>query len=156
MSTLSQARTGNRLLQCGVTLFLLGLLTGFAVPAFANPRMGLASHVEAVMNGLFLVALGLIWPRLVLSPRLLAVTFWLAAYGGFANWTATLLAAAWGAGRMMPIAAQGHFGSSGQEGVLRALLISLSLAMVSVCVLILAGLRGDGSVRGTGNTDGAP
>lgn len=57
---------------------------------------------------------------------------------------------------MMPIAAEGHFGSSGQEGVLRALLISLSLAMVSVCVLILAGLRGDGSVRGTGNTDGAP
>jgi hypothetical protein len=56
----------------------------------------------------------------------------------------------------MPIAAEGHFGSSGQEGVLRALLISLSLAMVSVCVLILAGLRGDGSVRGTGNTDGAP
>ena len=30
------------------------------------------------MNGLFLVALGLMWPRLALSPRLLATTFWLA------------------------------------------------------------------------------
>jgi len=33
-----------------MTLFLLGLLTGVAVPAVANPRMGLASHVEALMK----------------------------------------------------------------------------------------------------------
>ena len=63
--------------------------------------MGLASHLGSVMNGLFLVALGLMWPRLALSPRLLATTFWLVIYGTFANWTATFLAAAWGAGALL-------------------------------------------------------
>lgn len=145
MNASSRHRGGHRLLQLGIALFLLGLLVGFAVPALANPRMGLASHLEGLMNGLFLIALGLSWPRLMLSARLLTATFWLACYGAFANWIATLLAAAWGAGRMMPIAAQGHTGAPWQEGVVQALLISLSVAMVLVCVFVLAGLKGDGS-----------
>lgn len=143
-ATLHMRRSdGRRLLQLGITLFLLGLLTGLAVPALANPRMALASHIEAVMNGTFLVLLGLVWPALVLSPRLLNAAFWLAVYGAFTNWIATLLAAAWRAGNpMMPIAAQGSVGSPTQELVLRALLVSLALAMISACVLVLIGLRG--------------
>lgn len=146
MSPPDQDRTGHRLLQAGFALFLLGLLVGFAVPALANPRMGLASHLEGVMNGLFLVVLGLVWPRLVLSSRLLRATFWLAIFGTFANWATTLLAAAWGAGRTMPIAAEGRFGTPGQEAVIQGLLVSLAVAMVLVCVLVLVGLRGSGSV----------
>lgn len=133
----------RRLLQLGITLFLLGLLTGLAVPALANPRMALASHIEAVMNGTFLVLLGLVWPTLRLSPRLLNVAFWLAVYGAFTNWLATLLAAVWRAGNsMMPLAAQGSVGSPTQELVLKALLVSLALAMIAACVLVLFGLRG--------------
>jgi hydroxylaminobenzene mutase len=41
----------------GMLLFLLGLLTGFVEQRFANVRMGLAAHLEGVMNGTFLVAL---------------------------------------------------------------------------------------------------
>ena len=33
-------------------------LTGFIIPLTANPRAGLASHLEGVMNGTFLLALG--------------------------------------------------------------------------------------------------
>ncbi|MGE0362924.1 MAG: hydrogenase [Vicinamibacterales bacterium] len=132
---------GQALLQAGVALFLAGLLVGLAVPAMANPRMGLASHLEGLMNGLFLIVLGLLWPRLVLSPLLERVTFWTALYGTIANLAATLLAAIWGAGRMMPIAAQGHVGTEVQERAIDALLVSLALAMVTVCVLVLAGLR---------------
>lgn len=135
--------SARRLLQLGIALFLLGLLTGLAVPALASPRMALASHVEAVMNGAFLVLLGLLWPILRLSPRLLSAAFWLAVYGAFANWLATLLAAAWRAGNpMMPLAAQGSTGSPTQELVLKALLVSLALAMIVSCVLVLFGLRG--------------
>jgi hydroxylaminobenzene mutase len=152
MNNRAQVQTGHRLLQFGIVLFLLALLVGFAVPAFANPRMALASHVEGVMNALFLVTLGLVWPRLVLPARLLAATFWLAIYGTFANWTATLLAALWGAGRMMPIAAQGHIGTSGQEAVVKVLLASLSIAMVLVCCLLLFGLRGNGPTRALHNS----
>jgi hydroxylaminobenzene mutase len=132
---------GDRLLRLGVLLFLLGLFTGFAIPALANPRMGLTSHLEALMNGMFLVLLGLVWPRLALSPRWLAATFWIALYGTFANWAGTLLAAVWGTGRSTPIAAPGRSGTAMQEGVVDFLLISLSVAMVVVSCVVLWGLR---------------
>jgi (hydroxyamino)benzene mutase len=129
------------LLQIGILLFMLGLLTGFAVPKLANPRMGLSSHLEGVLNGIFLVALGLLWERLNLSTIWLAITFWLAIYGTFANWLATLLAAIWGAGSLMPIAAMGHQASLGKEGTIRFLLSTLSLALIAVCALVIVGLR---------------
>lgn len=128
------------LLQLGIGLFLLGLITGFAIPKLKNPRMGLSGHLEGVMNGMFLVTLGLLWQKLNLSDTLLTITFWLAIFGTFANWLAVLLAAIWGAGSMMAIAGQGHQASAGREGVVRFMLITVSLAMVAVCVLVLTGL----------------
>ncbi len=141
-TTEGQERTGHRLLQLGTVLFLLGLLTGLAVPAVANPRMALTSHLEGLMNGMFLLVLGLIWPRLNLSTRSLTIAFWLAVYGSFANWAATLLAAVWPAGSaLMPFAGRGHTGTASQEAILKLLLISLSLAMIAVCPFVIIGLR---------------
>ena len=128
-------------MQLGILLFLLGLLTGFAGPKLKNPRMGLTSHLEGVMNGMFLVILGLVWPRLGLSHAWLAVTFWLIVYAAFANWMATLLAAAWGAGAlMMPIAAGNHKAGPRRERVIGFLLASLGLCLIAACALILVGL----------------
>ena len=138
----SQSATAHRLLQLGVLLFLIGLVVGLTLPVLANPRMGLASHMEGVMNGLFLIALGLVWPKLTSSPGMQRLTFLLAVYGTFANLVATFLSAAWGAGApMMPIAAGGHEGSSVQESVIRVMLVSLALADIAACVLVLVGLR---------------
>ncbi len=131
----------HRLLQLGILLFLIGLLTGFVAPTLTNPRMGLSSHLEGVLNGLFLVLLGLVWKQLSLSRITLVTTFWLAVYGTFANWAGTLLGAFWGASAFMPIAAAGHHASVAKEAVISALLVTLSLAMVTVCVLVLWGLR---------------
>lgn len=58
------------LFRLGLVLFLLGLLTGFVVPALKNPRMALSSHLEAVLNGMFLVLLGLLWPHIHLPNNL--------------------------------------------------------------------------------------
>ena len=60
----------------GILLFLLGLLTGFLVPALANPRMGVSAHLEGVMNGSFLVILGLIWGDLRWSSKMAVAAFW--------------------------------------------------------------------------------
>lgn len=130
----------TRLMQLGILLFLLGLLTGLAGPQLKNPRMGLASHLEGVTNGMFLVILGLLWPRLGLSHAWLVLTFWLIVYAAFANWLATLLAAAWGAGTRMPIAAGTHKATPRKEHVIEFLLVSLALSVVAACVLILVGL----------------
>lgn len=135
--------TSRRLVRCGVLLFLLGLLTGLAIPALANPRMGLSSHLEGVMNGIFLAVLGLIWPRLYLSRPASLAAFWLALYGTYVNWATTLAAAALGAGApMMPIAGAGQEGTPVQEGLITFGLVSLVLAMIATCGIVLWGLRG--------------
>lgn len=55
-------KADHRLVQLGILLSLLGLLTGLVIPQLANLRMGLASHLEGILNGIFLVILGLLWP----------------------------------------------------------------------------------------------
>ena len=93
----------RRLLWHGMALFLFGLLTGFVEPRFANMRMGLAAHLEGVMNGTFLLALGAGWAHVRLSPRLKTTTFWLALFGTYANWLVTTLAAVFGTVALSPI-----------------------------------------------------
>lgn len=137
--------TGRRLMRWGMVLFLLGLLTGFAVPMLANPRMGLSSHLEGVLNGLVLLVLGLTWTKLRIGPGLSRTGFYLSVYGTYINWATTLIAAVWGAGgRMMPLAAPGHEGTDFQESLISFGLISLSVAMVIVSGIVIHGLRGPG------------
>jgi (hydroxyamino)benzene mutase len=135
--------SAHRLLRWGMALFLIGLLTGFVIPALANPRMALTSHLEGLMNGTFLVVLGLVWTRLRVSERTLRIGFWLALFGAYANWATTLAAAALGAGgTMMPLAAGEHIGSRLTETLIAAGLLSLALAMVALLGIVLWGLRG--------------
>jgi hydroxylaminobenzene mutase len=125
----------------GLVLFLLGLLTGFAVPATKNPRMALASHLEGVLNGMFLVLLGLLWPHLHLSHTWGVTAVALVVYAGYANWVASLLAAVWGAGRRFaPIATGDHGASAARERVVDFLLASLSVAVVVGVGIVIAGL----------------
>jgi hydroxylaminobenzene mutase len=71
----------RRLMWYGMLLFLLGLVTGLVERRFTNMRMGLAAHLEGVMNGTFLVALGAIWTEVRLSPIPKATAYWTALYG---------------------------------------------------------------------------
>src|SRR3981189_103636 len=98
----------RRLMWHGMFLFLLGLITGFVEPQFTNVRMGLAAHLEGVMNGTFLIALGAIWTEVRLSPRSKAAAYWSALYGTYANWAVTTLAAIFGTAALSPISAAGH------------------------------------------------
>jgi len=129
----------NWLLFLGVILFLLGLFIGLFIPIMINPRMGLTAHLEGVMNGMFLIILGLIWNRLIINDRWLFYTFWLTLYGSFANFVAVTISAITGAGKMMPIAG-GKEGTAFIEVLISFLLSTLALAMIIVCVIILKGL----------------
>src|SRR5580692_12139974 len=102
--------TNRRLMFHGMFLFILGLLTGFAEQHFANVRMGLAAHLEGLMNGTFLVALGAIWPHVRLSPRVATIAFWTLLYGTYFNWFITVLAAVFGTAALSPITGVGHTG----------------------------------------------
>lgn len=139
-SSLQQKHSDN-LIFSGVLLFLLGLIVGLLVPLFANPRMGLSSHLEGVLNGIFLIVLGLIWNKLALSNRWLNLSYWLALYGTFMNWLGILVAAVFNAGKMLNIAANGKEGSPFAEGFVAFSLLSLTMAMLVICVTVLIGLR---------------
>jgi (hydroxyamino)benzene mutase len=133
--------TKRRLLWHGMFLFLIGLLTGFVEQKFANPRMGLAAHLEGVMNGTFLVALGAIWAEVRLPARLKAAAYWSALYGTYANWAVTSLAAVFGTAALSPVTGAGHSGQPWQEGVVTLGFLSVGIVIVACSLLVLGGLR---------------
>jgi hydroxylaminobenzene mutase len=134
-------RTGRRLMFHGMCLFLLGLLTGFAEQHFVNVRMGLAAHLEGVMNGIFLLALGAVWPNVKLPPTASTIAFWLVLYGTYLNWFMTLLAAIFGTAALSPITGVGHSGQPWQESLVTAGFMSVGIAIVLASAAILWGLR---------------
>jgi len=125
----------------GMCLFLLGLLTGFAEQHFANIRTGLAAHLEGVMNGTFLVALGAVWTEVRLSPRTKAIAYGTALYGTYGNWVTTILAAVFGTSALSPITGAGHSGQAWQESLVTVGFVTVGTTIVASSVLVLWGLR---------------
>ena len=135
------ADSKRRLIWHGMFLFFLGLLTGFIVHQFKNPRMGLAAHLEGVMNGTFLVALGAVWTEVRLSAYQKTGAYWSALYGTYANWTVTTLAAVFGTASLSPITGAGHSAPPWQEGLVTFGFITVGIAIVVSSLLVLWGLR---------------
>jgi (hydroxyamino)benzene mutase len=131
----------RRLLWHGMFLFLLGLFTGLVEQKFTNPRMGLAAHLEGVMNGTFLVALGAVWTEVKLSGRWKAGAYWITLYGTYANWAVTTLAAIFGTAALSPLTGAGHRGHPWQESVVTAGFTSVGIAIIAAAILVLVGLR---------------
>ncbi len=131
----------RRMIWSGMLLFLIGLLTGFIETSFANVRMALAAHLEGVMNGIFLIALGAAWPAVRLTPRLQTLAFWGALYGTYMNWVMTTLAAIFGTGALSPIIAAGHTAQPWQEAFVTGGFMTVGLGIVGTAILILYGLR---------------
>ena len=66
---------GRRLMWWGMVIFLLGLIKGLIQNNLANPRMGLSAHLEGLMNGTLLVAVGAIWSHIHTSSRALGIIY---------------------------------------------------------------------------------
>lgn len=131
----------RRLMFHGMFLFLLGLLTGFAEQHFTNARMGLAAHLEGLMNGIFLLALGAIWTHVRLSTMATTIAFWSVLYGTYSNWFITVLAAIFGTAALSPITGAGHRGQPWQETLVTVGFMSVGIAIVMASALILWGVR---------------
>jgi (hydroxyamino)benzene mutase len=131
----------RRLCWHGMFLFLLGLMTGLIEQNFHNPRMGLAAHLEGVMNGAFVVALAAIWSELRLSSRQQAAAYWTVLYGTYANWGTTTVAAILGTGAMSPITAAGQNAPPWQEILVTLGFVSVGVSIIASSVIVLWGLR---------------
>jgi hydroxylaminobenzene mutase len=104
-------------------------------------RMGVAAHLEGVMNGIFLVALGAIWTEVKLPPPAETAAYWTALYGTYANWLTTTLAAMFGTAAANPISAAGHHGQPWQENLVAAGFLSVAVSIIAASLLVLWGLR---------------
>jgi (hydroxyamino)benzene mutase len=133
--------SNRRLMWHGMFLFLIGLLTGFAEQHFANVRMALAAHLEGVMNGTFLLALGAVWNEVRLAGRAKAATYWIALYATYGNWLMTCLAAAFGTAALSPITGAGHSGLPWQETFVTLGFLSVGITIIATALLVLWGLR---------------
>ncbi len=137
--------SNRRLMWHGMFLFLIGLLTGFAETHFTNTRMGLAAHLEGVMNGSFLLALGAAWNEVRLSSRAKEFTYWVALLGTYGNWFVTTLAAIFGTAALSPITAAGHMGLPWQERLVTLGFLLIGVSIISTSVALLWGFRAKAS-----------
>jgi len=125
----------------GALLFLLGLLTGFGIPMFRSPRIGVSAHLDAIESGLGLIAFGLLIPHLTISlgwASFIGHTMWISLY---VLWLGLLFGAVWGTGRTIPIAGAGVSAEPWQENAARSLISLGSLGSVIAIVALLVQWR---------------
>src|SRR5260370_35144186 len=99
----------------GALLFMLGLLTGFGIPRFRSPRVGLSAHLAAIESGLGLIAFGLLLPHLAISigwAGTIGHSLWVSLDG---LWFGLLFAAVYGTGKALPIAGAGLAANARQD-----------------------------------------
>ena len=107
--------------------------------------MGLAAHLEGVMNGIFLLALGAVWNEVRLTPRTKNIGYWVALFGTYGNWFVTTLVAVFGTAALSPITGAGHSGKPWQETVVMLGFLFVGATITSTAVLALWGLRAKAS-----------
>jgi hydroxylaminobenzene mutase len=133
---LQQARW---LYRTGAALLLLGLVSGLVTTFVANPRMGLSAHLEGVLNGILLIALGSAWTAVALPRQLKRAAVLLLNVGSAINWLATQLSALWGTGALTPIIAPRPSALAAQEMIVSFMLGSVAVFMLLGMLLVAIG-----------------
>ena len=131
----------RRILFHGMSLFLIGLVTGLAERHFVNVRMALAAHLEGVMNGTFLLAVGAVWNDVKLPSRASIIAYWSLLGGTYGNWAVTTLAASFGTAALSPITGMSRGALPWQEFLVTAGFIAIGVAIITAAALLLWGLR---------------
>jgi hydroxylaminobenzene mutase len=115
---------------------------GFAVEYVAAPRLGLSAHTLSALQGVLLLGLGLLWPRLNLGIAASRIAYWSLIYGTLAILAAYVMGAIWGAGNeTIRLAAGPARGSAFQETVIMIMAYSSAPPGIVSFAIILWGLR---------------
>jgi len=145
-SNILLSRQGQYLLQISIILIFYSSFDGFAIPFLKSPRIGLSVHTLSALQGVFLLAQGLLWPKLKLGVTASWVAFWCSLYGTFAILGAYTIAAVWGVGNET-IVLMGELphglshGNAFQETFIKVLAYSSAPTGLICFALILWGLR---------------
>ena len=136
--TLSPAQRGLAL--SGALLFLAGLLQGAVVNLFANPRMALSAHLDAVQSGMAVMIAALSWHHARMGHLAERIARWTLATGMWGLWIALTLSALTGASESLPMAGADHSGKALAETIVTMLVLLSSVAIVAGWGLFTIGL----------------
>jgi hypothetical protein len=103
--------------------------------------MAVAAHLTGVVNALLLMALGLAWGLLAMSPVQAKLTRGAFLFGTYGNWGTSCLAAAWGTSRLTPLSGAGYSAAPGKEGVVQALEVPVALVILAGALSVVYALR---------------
>lgn len=131
---------GRALVVTGAALFLAGLLQGAAVDLFANPRMALSAHLDAVQSGMAVMIAGMLWSSARLGDRVEPIARWALAVGMVGLWLGISLAAMTGASNALPMAGEGYSAAASAEMFVTAVIFASSASLTIGWVLFLIGL----------------
>jgi len=124
--------------QIGIALFVFTGLEGFVIPLLLVPPHGRSVHTLSALQGVMILAVGLLWPRLNLIATASWIAFWTYIYSSFATLIPFVLAAIWGAGdTTIPLAAGAAHEGAVQETLIKVILYSSALPFFVSMALIL-------------------
>ncbi|MGB7373766.1 hypothetical protein [Pontixanthobacter sp.] len=124
----------------GALLFLAGLLQGLVVQQFANPRMALSAHLDAVQSGMAVMIAAVFWSACKWAPFTEKIARWALSAGMVGLWLGITLAAMTGASEALPIAGAGHSASPPLELASSAVIISSSVLVLAGWLMFVIGL----------------
>lgn len=127
--TLALPRAGRALAITGAALFLAGLVQGAAISVFANPRMALSAHLDAVQSGLALMVAAAFWSNAHWSAGMERIARWMLATGMVGLWLGITLAAITGASRALPMAGQDFSAAPAAELAVTILVLGFSAVL---------------------------
>jgi hydroxylaminobenzene mutase len=138
------SRQSQMMFVIGIGLWVFSGVEGFFIPHLASPPLGRSVHTLSATQGIMILVLGLMWPRLNLGSSAARTAFWTYVYSGFATLIPFILAAVWGAGNtVIPLAAGGARGSDFQEAAIGVVIYSAAPPFFVSMGLILWGLLRD-------------
>ena len=79
-----------------MVLFVLGLVTKLIMYFMVNPRMAIASHLVALMAGIFLILAGVLWSSMDLPRRVQGPASWLILFSCYTAWGSMFISSLFG------------------------------------------------------------
>lgn len=122
----------------GTLLFLIGLLNGFVLSSFTNPRAALSAHLAGIQGGMALMIFGLMWNHVKGAPWGLKFAHALSIYSMYSIWLGLLLSAIWGTRGL--ITGAGFQSNKDHEVMVLLLTMSGGIAILVSAIIILFGL----------------
>eukprot|EP01006_Ploeotia_vitrea_P000795 TRINITY_DN103665_c0_g1_i1.p2 TRINITY_DN103665_c0_g1~~TRINITY_DN103665_c0_g1_i1.p2 ORF type:complete len:155 (-),score=10.52 TRINITY_DN103665_c0_g1_i1:286-750(-) len=139
----------RRLFWHGAMVFLIGMVAcggGAAAGLLPGRRAAVGGHIQAVLNSLWLICVGVIVPHLNLGTTMLKALFWSLMVGIYPHISAYLLFGYWNVkSQLMPLGTAGAPTDANefQENVLAAILLGpVTCCMIAGVVMLLLGLSG--------------